>query len=114
MLPGKYCAFFRFVYGDNLRFGQKVWCDILVQPEEVSMISARSGATSSNQGSNTHAKEEKSSLLNENEASEMMNSMNKPLQFENLADQYDMLQRNVVEQPIVQVDEKEQLKKTIN
>jgi len=30
-LPGKYCAFFRFVYGDNLRFGQKVWCDILVE-----------------------------------------------------------------------------------
>jgi len=28
---GKYCAFFRFVYGDNKRFGQKVWCDILVQ-----------------------------------------------------------------------------------
>lgn len=28
---GKYCAFFRFVYGDNLRFGQKVWCDILVE-----------------------------------------------------------------------------------
>lgn len=31
-LPGKYCAFFRFVYGDNLRFGQKVWCDVLVDP----------------------------------------------------------------------------------
>jgi hypothetical protein len=30
-LPGKYCAFFRFVHGDNYRFGQKVWCDILVQ-----------------------------------------------------------------------------------
>jgi hypothetical protein len=30
-LPGKYCAFFRFVHGDNQRFGQKVWCDILVQ-----------------------------------------------------------------------------------
>ncbi len=29
-LPGKYCAFFRFAYGDNHRFGQKVWCDILV------------------------------------------------------------------------------------
>lgn len=27
---GKYCAFFRFVHGDNHRFGQKVWCDILV------------------------------------------------------------------------------------
>lgn len=30
-LPGKYCAFFRFVHGDNYRFGQKVWCDILVE-----------------------------------------------------------------------------------
>jgi hypothetical protein len=34
-LPGKYCAFFRFVHGDNLRFGQKVWCDILVEAPEV-------------------------------------------------------------------------------
>jgi len=34
-LPGKYCAFFRFVHGDNLRFGQKVWCDILVEEAEV-------------------------------------------------------------------------------
>lgn len=30
-VPGNYIAFFRFVHGDNLRFGQKVWCDILVQ-----------------------------------------------------------------------------------
>jgi len=30
-LPGKYCAFFRFVHGDNHRFGQKVWCDVLVE-----------------------------------------------------------------------------------
>lgn len=29
-LSGKYCAFFRFVHGENQRFGQKVWCDILV------------------------------------------------------------------------------------
>jgi len=35
-LAGKYCAFFRFVHGENLRFGQKVWCDILV--EEVEQI----------------------------------------------------------------------------
>lgn len=36
LLPGKYCAFFRFIYGDNQRFGQKVWCDILVEqkPEQ--------------------------------------------------------------------------------
>jgi hypothetical protein len=60
LLPGKYCAFFRFVHGENHRFGQKVWCDILVQEEEVSMISARSGTVSN--------KEEKSSLLNENES----------------------------------------------
>lgn len=30
-LPGKYCAFFRFMHGDNKRFGQKVWCDIMVK-----------------------------------------------------------------------------------
>jgi len=30
-LPGKYCAFFRFVHNDKDRFGQKVWCDILVE-----------------------------------------------------------------------------------
>jgi negative regulator of sigma E activity len=35
-LAGKYCAFFRFVHGDNLRFGQKVWCDILVEVPIVS------------------------------------------------------------------------------
>ncbi len=34
-LAGKYCAFFRFVHGDNQRFGQKVWCDILVEDEVV-------------------------------------------------------------------------------
>ena len=34
-LAGKYCAFFRFVYGDNQRFGQKVWCDILVEDRPV-------------------------------------------------------------------------------
>lgn len=32
-LPGKYCAFFRFVYADNQRFGQKVWCDILAEED---------------------------------------------------------------------------------
>lgn len=30
LIPGSYNAFFRFVCGDNNRFGQKVWCDILV------------------------------------------------------------------------------------
>lgn len=34
ILPGKYCAFFRFVHGDNQRFGQKVWCDVLVEEVE--------------------------------------------------------------------------------
>jgi len=29
VLAGKYCAFFRFVTGENQRFGQKVWSDIL-------------------------------------------------------------------------------------
>lgn len=29
--PGNYISFFRFVHGDNNRFGQKVWCDILVK-----------------------------------------------------------------------------------
>jgi hypothetical protein len=30
-VPGNYNSFFRFVTGGNNRFGQKVWCDILVQ-----------------------------------------------------------------------------------
>jgi len=34
-LAGKYCSFFRFVHGNNDRFGQKVWCDILVKEPEV-------------------------------------------------------------------------------
>jgi hypothetical protein len=33
-LAGKYCAFFRFVHGNNDRFGQKVWCDIMVKQQE--------------------------------------------------------------------------------
>jgi len=37
-LAGKYCAFFRFVHGDNQRFGQKVWCDILVEDAPVEVI----------------------------------------------------------------------------
>jgi hypothetical protein len=40
-LPGKYCAFFRFVHGDNQRFGQKVWCDILVQQPEKVVVDER-------------------------------------------------------------------------
>jgi len=33
ILPGRYCAYFRFQHGENQRFGQKVWADILVDPE---------------------------------------------------------------------------------
>ena len=33
--PGNYISFFRFVHGDNNRFGQKVWCDILVKAAPV-------------------------------------------------------------------------------
>ena len=32
-LPGRYCAYFRFAQSDSQRFGQKVWADILVDPE---------------------------------------------------------------------------------
>jgi hypothetical protein len=28
---GKYCGFYRFVHGKNERFGQKVWCDVIVK-----------------------------------------------------------------------------------
>ncbi len=34
-IPGNYISFFRFVYGDYKRFGQKVWCDIKVKAEAV-------------------------------------------------------------------------------
>jgi len=40
LLPGKYCAFFRFIYGDNQRFGQKVWCDILVEEKPAQDLKA--------------------------------------------------------------------------
>lgn len=71
-LPGKYCAFFRFVFGDNHRFGQKVWCDILVQEEE--KIQPRSAAPNSNVSSASH-KEEKSSLLNDSDSNEFQSSI---------------------------------------
>lgn len=67
-LPGKYCAFFRFVHGDNHRFGQKVWCDILVKEEENKMMITPSVVQEmSNVSSENHSKEERSSLLNESE-----------------------------------------------
>lgn len=28
---GKYCAYFRMTFGDNIRFGHKIWCNILVK-----------------------------------------------------------------------------------
>lgn len=34
-IAGNYISFFRFVHGDNNRFGQKVWCDILVKADPV-------------------------------------------------------------------------------
>jgi hypothetical protein len=52
-VPGSYIAFFRFVHGDNQRFGQKVWCDVLVQ-QGAPVIMKES-----------EPKEERSSLLNE-------------------------------------------------
>lgn len=40
--PGNYISFFRFVYGDNNRFGQKVWCDILVTPAPAESLNVAS------------------------------------------------------------------------
>lgn len=31
---GKYSAYFRMVTGNNHRFGHKVWCTIIVQPQK--------------------------------------------------------------------------------
>ena len=28
---GKYCQYFRLAFGDNIRFGHKIWCSILVK-----------------------------------------------------------------------------------
>jgi len=51
---GNYIAFFRFCHGDNLRFGQKVWCDILVV-----------AGSQSEAPKQAEPKEERSSLLND-------------------------------------------------
>lgn len=53
MKEGNYIAFFRFVHGDNNRFGQKVWCDIMVQPSTYHMMKQAEPV------------EERSSLLND-------------------------------------------------
>ena len=39
-IAGNYISFFRFVHGDNNRFGQKVWCDILVKAAPVMMMAS--------------------------------------------------------------------------
>jgi hypothetical protein len=57
--PGNYISFFRFVYGDNNRFGQKVWCDILVKPSVFSPKIA-----------SEEKKYEKSSIVDENNKQE--------------------------------------------
>ena len=73
-LPGKYCSFFRLVYGDNQRFGQKVWCDILVEKDESEMIGSR--MVPQNLSSISEPKEEKSSLLSDQESQEVLNVAN--------------------------------------
>lgn len=81
MSPGNYIAFFRFVHGDNLRFGQKVWCDILVQ-----------GVPPTEAPKQAEPKEERSSLLNDS----MMQSQIIPN--ENKTD----FKFELVDQPVVQ------------
>jgi len=70
-LEGKYCAFFRFVHGDNSRFGQKVWCDIMVtKPRGEFNFISEPRILENNLIEREEAKEEHqevSSLLNESE-----------------------------------------------
>lgn len=61
--PGKYCAFFRFVYGDNLRFGQKVWADILVEDSSDEVF--KSFANPMNQSQDLKQSQDRSSLVKE-------------------------------------------------
>lgn len=88
MLPGKYCSFFRLVYGDNQRFGQKVWCDILVEKDDNLIIGSR--MVPQNVSVVSEPKEEKSSLLSDHESQEIPH-IKEPLVFEDLADQYERL-----------------------
>lgn len=53
--PGNYNAFFRFSIGDGSRFGQKVWCDILVAASNHQVVNAPI----------VEVEREKSSLLND-------------------------------------------------
>ena len=97
---GKYCAFFRFVHGENHRFGQKVWCDILVQQEE------SKGPQMVAQQNLKQSQEERSSLANESEASE-----SKPVQFYDISAKYQEMQRKLEEDPAEL--ERERLKQTV-
>ena len=100
---GKYCAFFRFVYGDNHRFGQKVWCDILVQDDEmIQMIKPSIAPTSVKSNSSVQkSQEERSSLLNDSEPSsaQKMNDDINPLQFEEIGNKYEEMQKKLEEDP---------------
>lgn len=112
-LPGKYCAFFRFLYGDNYRFGQKVWCDILVQDDAPEMIKATIfNVPSSQVVVSENNSEERSSLLNESDPIGENLQENKPL--DNLGDEYEKLQKKANEVEEVKEDERAELKKTIN
>lgn len=74
MREGNYIAFFRFVHGDNQRFGQKVWCDIMVQPSAPKA---------------EEPKEERSSLLND--------SVEEPMEAEI---KFDLVEHPKDEQPV--------------
>jgi hypothetical protein len=86
-LPGKYCAFFRFVHGDNQRFGQKVWCDILVEeePQVFEQIANEMLQSQENASPLLNMSEQRvSSLLSEENSQEI-------LQFENIEAKYEEL-----------------------
>lgn len=112
---GKYCAFFRFVYGDNHRFGQKVWCDILVQEAEVEdIIKAIVPPTSVKSNTSVQkSQEERSSLINDSEPSSSQKQIEdfKPLQFEELGNKYEEMQKKLEEDAVI---EKDKLKQTIS
>lgn len=63
--PGNYIAFFRFVHGDNNRFGQKVWCDIMVVASSASHKSEPAHSPQLIKSGQEEPKEERSSLLND-------------------------------------------------
>lgn len=63
LLPGNNIAFFRFVHGDNNRFGQKVWCDIMVLSVEPEFIKKEKSPVTA--AEHVAPPKEQSSLLNE-------------------------------------------------